>query len=146
MSYTQILYHIVIRTKYSLPAIPPTHANQLYHYIWGIIKNKNGTLYRINGMEDHIHLVSDLHPTIALADYMKDLKVATSLWIKQTGDFPLFNGWGEGYCALTYSYKEKDKVIEYVKNQQKHHKKETFQEELIRIFGEAGIKIDEKYL
>ncbi|MCC8199167.1 MAG: transposase [Tannerellaceae bacterium] len=107
MSYTQILYHIVLRTHNSIPAIHQEHAKQLYRYIWGIIKNKNGILYRINGIEDHIHIVSDLHPTITLADYVKDIKVASSLWMKQSGLFPLFKGWAKGYCALTYSYNEK---------------------------------------
>lgn len=146
MSYTRILYHIVLRTKHSRPGISTENAPQLYNYIWGILKNKNGILYRINGMEDHIHIVSDIHPTIALADYVKDIKVASSLWMKQSGLFPMFSGWGEGYCAFTYSYKEKDVVIEYVKNQQEHHKKETFREELIRILKETGMEYDERFL
>ncbi len=146
MSYTQILYHIVIRTKNSIPTFKPENSNELYKYIWGVIKNKKGTLYQINGMQDHIHLVCDLHPTISLADYVKSIKIASSLWIKNSGLFPLFDGWSEGYCALTYSYKEKDTVINYVKNQQEHHKKETCQEEMSRIFAELGVKIDERFL
>jgi len=142
MSYTQTLYHIVIRTKHSRPSISQLHSQQLYSYIWGIIKNKKGVLYRINGMEDHIHIVSDLPSTIALADYVKDIKVASSVWMKDAGFFPLFDGWGKGYCALTYSYKEKDNVIDYVKNQQEHHKKETYQEEVTRFLQEAGIEVN----
>ncbi|MCD8079575.1 MAG: transposase [Bacteroides sp.] len=90
MSYTQIFYHIVFRTKNSVPAITQAHSRDLYKYIWGVIKNKNGILYRINGMPEHIHLVSDLHPTLALADYVKDIKVASSLWMRQSGLFPFF--------------------------------------------------------
>lgn len=146
MSYTQTLYHIVLRTRRSIPAISPAAAPQLYSYIWGIIRRKKGTLYRINGMEDHIHIVSDLHPTIALADYVKDIKVSTSLWMKEKGLFPLFEGWSEGYCALTYSYKEKENIIEYVKNQQEHHKKETFHEEVVRFFKEVGMDIEGQFL
>jgi len=146
MSYTQILYHIVLRTKNSIPAITSQHSHDLYKYIWGIIKNKKGSLYRINGMEDHIHLICDLHPTVSLADYVKDIKVASSLWIKQVDFFPLFQGWAEGYCALTYSFKEKETIISYVKNQQEHHKKETFREEMIRVFAEMGVEVDERFL
>ncbi|MCD8043584.1 MAG: IS200/IS605 family transposase [Tannerellaceae bacterium] len=146
MSYTQIIYHIILRTKNSRPTIQQKHAEELYRYIWGIIKNKKGTLYRINGIEDHIHLISDLHPTVALSDYVKDIKVASSVWMKESGLFPLFNGWGDGYCALTYSYNEKDVVINYVKNQQEHHKKETFREEIIRVFKEMGVEIDERFI
>ena len=60
MSYTKILYHIVLRTKRSEMSISQNNVSSLYKYIWGIIKNKQGKLYRINGMEDHIHILSDI--------------------------------------------------------------------------------------
>ena len=84
MSYTKILYHIVLRTKRSEMSISQENVSFLYKYIWGIIKNKNGKLYRISGIEHHIHILSDLHPSISLADYTKSIKVATSLWMKQS--------------------------------------------------------------
>ena len=104
-AYRQILYHLVFRTKYSEKTINREHATDLYKYIWGIVKNKKCLLFRIKGMEDNIHILSDLHPSIALADYVKDIKVATSKWMKESGYFPYFQGWGIKYCALTYSYK-----------------------------------------
>ena len=145
MSYTQILYHIVLRTKRSEPTISQENVSSLYKYIWGIIKNKQGKLYRINGMDDHIHILSDLHPSFALADFVKSIKVATSLWMKQSPDFPDFKGWGEGYAAFTYSYKYKDVLINYIKNQQEHHRTENVQEELKRIWIENGIELDMRY-
>jgi REP element-mobilizing transposase RayT len=96
-------------------------------------------------MEDHIHILSDLHPSVALADYVKDIKVASSMWMKESGYFPDFKGWGIKYCALTYSYKEKEIIIRYIKNQQEHHKKESFQDEVKRTFKEHGIDMDEKW-
>jgi REP element-mobilizing transposase RayT len=144
MSYTQILYHIVIRTKYSENTISQQNVASLYKYIHGIIKNKKGVLYRINGIEDHIHILSDLHPAIALADYIKSIKVSTSLWLKNSGDFPHFNGWGEGYSAFTYSYRAKGTLINYIRNQQEHHKNESFHDELKRLFGENGLDWDER--
>ena len=139
MSYTKILYHIVLRTKRSEKTISQDNVSSLYKYIWGIIKNKQGKLYRINGMEDHIHILSDLHPSVSLADYIKSIKVSTSLWMKQTGDFSLFQGWSEGYAAFTYSINEKDTVIAYIKNQQEHHQKENTIDELNRLLKEHGI-------
>jgi REP element-mobilizing transposase RayT len=96
-------------------------------------------------MEDHIHILSDLHPSVALADYVKDIKVASSIWMKASGYFPDFKGWGIKYCALTYSYKEKEVIIRYIKNQQEHHKKESFQDEIKRTFKAHGIDMDEKW-
>jgi len=145
MSYTQTLYHIVLRTKRSEPVIAQENVSSLYKYIWGIIKNKQGKLYRINGMEDHIHILSDIHPSYALSDFVKSIKVATSLWMKQSSDFPAFRGWEEGYAAFTYSYKDKEMLINYIKNQQKHHRKEDTSNELKRLWIENGMEPNERY-
>ena len=145
MAYTQILYHIVLRTKRSEPSIAQENISSLYKYIWGIIKNKKSKLYRINGMEDHIHILSDLHPSLALADFVKSIKVSTSLWMKQSFDFPSFQGWGEGYAAFTYSYKEKEVLINYIKKQQEHHQKESTYSELLRLWKENGMEPNERY-
>ena len=96
-------------------------------------------------MEDHLHILSDLHPSIALADFVKSIKVATSLWMKQSADFPFFRGWEEGYAAFTYSYKEKEVLINYIKKQQEHHQKKNTRDELIRIWKENGMEPDERY-
>ena len=145
MAYTQILYHIVLRTKRSEPTIAQENVSSLYKYIWGIIKNKKGKLYRINGIEDHVHILSDLHPSFALADFVKSIKVATSLWMKQSPDFPTFQGWEEGYAAFTYSYKEKEVLINYIKKQQEHHQRENTQNELTHLWIENGMEPDERY-
>ena len=90
-------------------------------------------------------LCINIHPSVALADYVKSIKVATSLWLKQSSDFPAFQGWGEGYSAFTYSYKEKETLINYIKKQQEHHKKENTQDELKRLWIENGMELDERY-
>jgi REP element-mobilizing transposase RayT len=123
-------------------SISQDNVSSLYKYIWGIIKNKNGKLYRINGIEDHIHILSDLHPSVSLADYIKSIKVATSLWMKQSDDFSSFRGWSEGYAVFTYSFKEKDTIISYIKNQQKHHLRENTEDELKRFLKEHGLETD----
>jgi len=96
-------------------------------------------------MQEHIHILSDLHPSIALADLMREIKTSSSVWLKQQSDFKNFDGWAEGYAALTKSFHDKNKVIEYIKNQQDHHKTESFSDELRRIIEEEGINIDERY-
>ena len=144
-SYRQILYHLVFRTKNSRKTLTQEYSTELYAYIMGFIKNKNCFLYRINGMEDHLHILCDLHPTIALADYMRDLKTSSSIWSKQSGKFPAFEGWADGYAALTYSWRDKDMIVNYIKNQQEHHKNETFEDELRRLLKEHGIDFDEKF-
>lgn len=80
-SYRQIIFHLTFRTKYNIPAIGLEHKKELYRYIWGIVKNKNCILFQINGTENHVHILSDLHPSICLANYIKDIKVASSIWV-----------------------------------------------------------------
>ena len=144
-SYRQIIYQIIFRRKLSQKTLKLEQNERLFKYIWGIIKNKNCHLYRINGMEEHIHILTDLHPNIALADFIRDIKTASSIWLKNSDYFPNFIGWSDGYAALTYSYWDKNKLIDYVKNQQEHHRKETFEQEFRRLLEEHQIEIDERY-
>ena len=145
-TYTQILYQIIFSTKERKRILLEDKKEQLYKYIWGILKKKNCHLYRINGVEDHIHIFTHLHPSIALADLIKDIKLASSDMIKKEKIFPGFFKWQIGYGAFTYSIHEKDNIIEYVKNQVEHHKTETFIEEYKRLLKEFEIEFDEKYL
>lgn len=146
MSYIQSLHHIIIRTKYSKNVLSKEHSEELYRYIWGYIKNKKSFLYRINGMPNHIHILVGIHPTIALSDFVKELKTSTNSWIKSNKEkFPEFTSWGIKYAAFTIRYQEKDIVIKYIKNQQEHHEQENFDNEYRRLIVENGIEIDEQY-
>ena len=145
-TFTQILYQIVFSTKKRERTLTKNNRTELFKYMWGVLKEKNCHLYRINGVEDHLHIVMHLHPTIALASLIKDLKLASSAYIKKNKLFPNFDGWQVGYAAFTYTIKEKNRLIEYVKNQEEHHKTKTFREELIELLKEHEIEFDEKYL
>jgi putative transposase len=145
-TYRQIIYQIVFGTKHRRPTISEESCEQLYRYIWGIVDKHNCKLFRINGVADHIHILSDLHPTISLADYVKNIKVASSLWAKESKLFPKFEGWQDGYGAFTYSIREKNILIEYVKNQKNHHQTESFYDEYKRLLRENEVEFDERYL
>ena len=145
-TYTQILYQIVFSTKNREKTLQESNRNELFSYIWGILKKKNCHLYRIGGVEDHLHIVTHIHPMIAPSLLIKDIKLASSKLIKQEDLFPSFNGWQDGFGAFTYAYSSKDELIEYVKNQVEHHKTISFKDEYIKLLNENGIEFDEKYL
>lgn len=145
-AYRQILYHINFHTKNSKKVLHNSANDELFRYIWGILKNNNCKLYRINGVEDHIHIVCDLHPSVALASLIKDIKVSSSKFIKEKHLYPYFTHWAEGYGAFTLSINEKDRIVKYVMNQQEHHKTESSRDEFIRLLKENGVEFDEKYL
>ena len=145
-TYTQILYQIVFATKNHEKAMIESGQEKLYKYIWGILKNKKCHLYRIRGVEDHLHIITHIHPTVAIAYLVKDIKLAASSFIKSQNIFPNFNGWQDGYGGFTYAISAKDNLIEYVKKQKDHHKKVSFRDEYISLLKEHGIEFDEKYL
>ena len=145
-TYTQILYQIVFSTKNREKTLLESQREQLFAYIWGVLKNKKCHLYRIGGVEDHLHIVTHIHPMVALSILVKDIKLSSSKFIKQENIFPYFNGWQDGYGAFTYTYLAKDDLIEYVKNQVKNHKIINYKDEYIALIKENGIEFDEKYL
>ena len=145
-TYTQLLYQLVFTTKYQEKTLLASNRAVLYPFIWGILKNQNCHLYRIGGVEDHLHIVTHIHPSIAVADLVKDIKLSSSSLIKNECLFQNFGGWQEGYGAFTYSISAKDNLIEYVKNQVEHHKAKSVREEYLELLKEHGVEFNDSYL
>jgi REP element-mobilizing transposase RayT len=143
MSYTRLLYHIVFRTKYGRPTIPEAHEKELYAYIMGIVNNKKSKLYRIGGTENHIHLLVDIHPSIALSDFVRDVKEYSSKWLAKNPNFPDFERWAISFAAFSYGLRDKQMIYNYIKNQKSHHKTVRFEEEYRRFLTENGVAISQ---
>ena len=141
MSKVNSLHHIVINTKYGAATIKVGHdADPLYSYIWGIIKHKNCKLLRIGGIENHIHMLIDVHQDVALSMLVRDIKRASSLWIHEhASDFPMWEGWSEGYYAFSVSYNSYQSVVDYIKSQPTHHQRVPFNTELTMMLQSHGI-------
>ena len=145
-TYTQIIYHIIFSTKHREKTLDKANRKELFQYIWGILKNKKCHLYRINGVEDHLHILTHIHPTIAVSELVKDIKVASAMWIKENNIFKNFDSWQVGYGAFTCNFKDKGGLIEYIKNQEVHHRQSSFEDEFRALLIEHGIEFEEKYL
>ena len=145
-TYTQIIYHLVYSTRDRRPVLDSERHEELFRYIWGVVNNRKGHLFRINGTADHIHILTSLHPAQSLSDFVKDIKLASSKWIKENAVFADFSGWQKGYGAFTHSVNDKNDLIEYIKSQKEHHRVRTFKEELIDLLNKAGIDYDLHYL
>ena len=145
-TYTQLLYHVVFSTKNRQRTLPDGHRENLYRYIWGVHKNFKCHLYRIGGVDDHVHILTAIPTTLALADYVKEVKASSSRWLKEQTEFPRFEGWQDGYGAFTVTFAGKDPLIEYIKCQAEHHRTESLLDEYRRLLRENGIAFDERYL
>lgn len=146
MSYTSLHYHIVFSTKDRRPYFQPQDNDRLNPYFGGIIRNRKAKLHIVNSTVDHVHLAAALHPDTSLSTFVRVIKTNSSKWIHDT--FPALQtfGWQEGYSAFSVSYSGIDKVIEYIRNQQEHHKKITFEEELILLLEKHQIEYKREYV
>lgn len=135
MPYTQIIYQIVYATKYREHTLVKRDRKKLFVFMEGVLQKKRCHVFGINGVEDHIHIIMCLHPSVSLAGLIKDIKLASTDFIKKNKLFPDFNGWQNGYGAFTYSVEAKSNLIAYVKNQENHHRLRTSKEELIKCLA-----------
>jgi putative transposase len=145
-TYTSIVYHIIWTPCKRKAIMTKGSRRELFNYFFGILKNKGCHVYRINGVEDHLHIATSLHPSVTLATLIKDMKLASSQMIKSNNLFPGFEGWQEGYAAFTHNYSSLDTLVNYIKNQEEHHKKESFMEEYLKLLNEHGVAFDPRYL
>lgn len=146
MSAVSSMYHVVINTYRRQMTIPDETSEHLYRYIWSIVKSRGCRLYRINGIANHVHMLIELAPTVALSDLVRDIKQGSSKWAKQQVYFPQFSGWGKEYGAFSCSSRDKDRIAGYIINQREHHKASSFEEEYRQMIELSGIEWNDNRL
>lgn len=145
-TYTQIHIQFVFAVKYRDGLIQSSFKAELYQYISGILKPHNHKLLAINGMPDHIHIFIGMRPTQSISDLMQDIKGNSSKWINEKKFLKVKFEWQEGFGDFSYSKSHVNKVIDYIKNQEVHHKKETFRDEYLKFLKAFEIDYDERYI
>ena len=145
-TYTQLYTHVVFAVKGRSNLISKKWKETLYQYITGIITHKNQKLMIINGMPDHIHILIGLKPDCVLSDLVRDIKANSSKWINENkfvlGKFE----WQTGFGAFSVSQSQVQTVINYILNQEEHHKKKTFREEYIEFLNAYQIDLKKEYI
>ncbi len=143
-TFFSLHYHIVFSTKNRDPFIHVEWRPRLHSYLGGIIRGMNGVAEIVGGVDDHVHILASLRPVHRLADVMRDMKKDSTNWVKEYFDDRFL--WQEGYAAFTGSPSATESVRSYIANQEQHHKKQSFVEELKDLLERAGVEYDEKYL
>jgi REP-associated tyrosine transposase len=145
-TYTQLYIHLVFAVKHRSGLFSISFKEELQKYITGIIQNKENKLLAINAMPDHAHVFIGLNPVNSISDLVRDTKKSSSDFINEkrwlSGNF----NWQKGYGAFSYSHSQIDGVIKYINNQEKHHKKNTFREEYIKILNSFNMQYKDEYL
>jgi putative transposase len=145
-THTCLLYHFVFSTKERRPYIEVPWIPRIAQFVGGIVRERDGKLLAFNGTNNHVHVLASLPPKISISDQVGDIKALSSGWIKRT--FPGVPGftWQEGFAAFTLGKTALKSVRGYVHDQEKRHKKKTFEEELIEMYKMAGIEYDPRYI
>jgi putative transposase len=145
-TYTQIHIQAVFVVQGRNCIIKKSWKDELYKYIVGIIQNNGHKVLAINGMPDHIHVFLGLRPSQSLSDLMQDVKGSSSRWINEKRLVSSQFSWQEGYGAFSYSKSHVDQVIDYIKNQEIHHRKKSFMEEYLEFLEKFEISYDKRYI
>lgn len=146
-SLSQIYLHVVFSTKERRPFLQDMSARQAMRKCLAKISNDlDCPCLEAGGVEDHVHILIRLSKTLSASEFTKELKRGSSAWVKQ--QFPKLQAfhWQAGYGAFSVSPSHVDKLREYIRNQEAHHRTETFQDELRRLFRIYGIAFDERYV
>lgn len=145
-TYTQLFIHYVFAVQNRLCLINNKWQADLYKYMNGIIEQQGHKLYIVNGMSDHVHILISMNPKQSPSDLMFHIKRSSSLWINENklvaGQF----SWQEGFGAFSISKSQLAGKIECIKNQQEHHKKNTFIEEYLQFLEEYEVEYDNAYI
>lgn len=145
-TYTQIHLQLIFAVKYRAAQIDKSWKDELYKYITGIVQGNNHKLVIVNGVQDHLHLLVGFRPHQSLSDLLQDIKGQSSKWINEREFTKSKFNWQEGYGAFSYSHSHLSNVINYIKNQEEHHKKEKFMDEYKGFLKNFEVEFDERYI
>ena len=145
-TYTQLFVHIIFGPKGCNNSIPPQIKEKIHKYITGVIQQSKNKLIAINSMPDHIHILVGLNPEQSIANLVRDIKRASTEYLRSNNLIGSNFYWQSGYGAFSYSQSQIDNVIKYINNQQIHHKRKTFYEEYLEFLEKFKIQFDKKYI
>jgi putative transposase len=146
MSYVSSYHHCVFSTKERRPLITRPLQERLWPFMGGIARQNRMTAVEIGGVQDHVHILLALPATISIAKALQLIKGGSSKWVHETFPEHRLFGWQVKYGAFSVSVSQLDKIIEYIRGQEKHHREVTFQEEFLALLKRHRVQYDERYL
>ena len=145
-TFANLLTHVIFSTKDRQSLIAPDLKPDLLAYLGGIVRELKGKALTINSMPDHVHMLLWLPPNLAIAEAMRIAKTNSSRSVRQTRSRQNGFGWQTGYGAFSVSQSNAASVVKYIRDQEKHHRRVTFQEEFIAFLKKNGVDYDERYI
>ena len=143
-TFKSLHYHIIFSTKERRPFIKAQWRPEMHRYLGGIVRRLGGKAEAVGGVEDHVHLMVSLNTDQNPAALVREVKKASSVWA--SGKYEKLFAWQEGYAVFTVSSTHSTPLRRYIANQEEHHRKATFLEELQRVLIKNHVTYDPKYL
>ena len=144
-TFSNLLTHLVFSTKGRTNLLYKDIRDPLYSYICGIAKVENSQIIKIGGIEDHVHILAKIKPSLAPSDFTRKIKANSSKWIhgnyQNLKDF----SWQAGFSCFSVSESGKNDVIRYIDKQEEHHRRMPFRDELKLFLEKHGIKFDQEH-
>jgi putative transposase len=145
-TFTNLIYHIVFSTKFRRSTIATAWQPQLYEYLGGILRERDGICLQIGGMPDHVHILAKLSPKIAIMDVLRDVKAVSSKWINDQRYMQDNFEWQIGYGAFSVSRSNVKSMQQYIQDQATHHQRLSFKAEFIAFLRRHEVDFDLKYV
>src|SRR5579872_6981658 len=144
-TYTDLLIHVLFSTDKRQPFLDAELRPRLFAYMGGILKRLGSEPLLINGVKDHVHLLLVLPPKLCLADVTEKLKANSSKWVHETLSQKRHFAWQAGYTAFSVSSSNRKQVLDYIAEQEEHHRRLSYQEELLTFLKKSGISADPRW-
>ncbi len=145
-TFYQVTLQIIFAVRFREALIEDTFRDKLHKYITGIVKNNDQKLLSINSVQDHIHILVGIAPSMRVSDLVRDIKSSSASYINNNNFSRKKFYWQNGYGVFSYSMSHRKRVIAYIENQQEHHRKKSFQEEYLKFLESFNVKYNQKYL
>jgi putative transposase len=145
-SLGHIIVHVVFSTKHRHPWLKKPIRERAHAYLATLARETGCECYRVGGVEDHVHLAIRLSRTVSAADLLEHIKSRSSYWLKQQDPALKDFMWQGGYAIFSAYYRDVQRLIDYIDNQEEHHRKKGFQDEFRELLIENGIEFDERYV
>jgi putative transposase len=145
-TFSQIYLQFVFAVKHRESLVQKEHKEELHKYVTGLVQNRNAKLLAVHCMPDHMHLFVGFRPSISIADFIKEVKVESNEFINTKGWVKGRFSWQEGYGVFSYSHSHLSRVINYIQNQEDHHRKKSFKNEYCDLLKKFEIPFEERYL
>jgi REP element-mobilizing transposase RayT len=145
-TYRKVYLHIVFAVKNRKALLDKSWRNELFAYMAGSLNKREHYSLAVNGFTDHVHLFFDYNCNELISDLVREIKKSSNDFIKEKGVCKEKFEWQSGYGVFSNGYREKDTIIKYILNQEKHHSKRKFQEEYLSLLENHEIEFKNEYV